>query len=102
MLEQFRKALVSSFVGAIALGSLFAQGILHFAYVFSAPVAGWLARREYRGIVDRAAMGFSLQDALPELVKSISLLVVGYLLLRWLYYKSLEPGATEPHPEQGT
>jgi hypothetical protein len=100
MLERLRKGLVRSFVGAIALGWVFAQGILHFAYVFSAPIAGWLTRREYRGIVDHAAMGFSLRDALPELVKSISLLVVAYLLLRWLYYKPLEPETREAVPEQ--
>lgn len=88
MFEQFRSVLVSSFVGAIALGWVFAQAILHFAYIFSAPVAGWLTRREYHGVVGRAYTGFSLHDALPELAKSVSLLVVGYVLLRWLYYKS--------------
>lgn len=88
MFERFRSVLVSSFVGAIALGWVFAQAILHFAYIFSAPVAGWLTRREYHGVVDRVYGGFSLHDALPELAKSVSLLVVGYVLLRWLYYKS--------------
>lgn len=98
MLERLRKVLVESFVGAIALGWLFAQGILHFAYIFSAPVAGWLTRREYRGIAERmnALTSFSLQDALPELIRSFSLLVVAYLLLRWLYYKPLATETTEP------
>jgi hypothetical protein len=63
MLERLRSVLVSSFVGAIALGSVFAQGILHFAYVFSAPVAGWLTRREYHGVVDRVTTGFTLHDS---------------------------------------
>jgi hypothetical protein len=88
MLERLRSALVSSFVGAIALGWVFAQAILHFAYVFSAPVAGWLRRREYHGIFDPVNAGFSLHDALPDLAKSVSLLIIGYLLLRWLYYKA--------------
>ena len=88
MLERLRSVLVSSFVGAIALGWVFAQAILHFAYVFSAPVAGWLTRREYHGMVDHVNAGFSLHDALPDLAKSVSLLIVGYLLLRWLYYKT--------------
>jgi hypothetical protein len=35
MLELLKKVLVNSFVGAIALGWVFAQDILHFAYVFS-------------------------------------------------------------------
>jgi hypothetical protein len=91
---------VNSFVGAIALGWLFAQGILHFAYVFSSPVANWLTRREWRGVEGRVPTGFSLQDGLPELIRSISLLLVAYFLLRWLYYKSLEPERTESHQEQ--
>ncbi len=97
MFRRLKRALVTSFVGAIALGWLFAQGILHFAYIFSAPIAGWLMQREYRGVMDRAntAIGFSLQDALPELVRSVSLLLVGYFLLRWLYFKPLEQEVTE-------
>jgi hypothetical protein len=96
-----KKTLVNSFVGAIALGWVFAQGILHFAYVFSAPLAGWLTRREYRGMVDRSTIstGFTLQDALPELARSVSLLLVGYFLLRWLYYKPIEPETVESRAE---
>ena len=100
MLSRLREVLVSSFVGAIALGFLFSQGILHFAYVFSAPVSGWLSRREYDGMLHRPATGFSLQDALPELVRSVSLLLIGYILLRWLYYKSPEPEAADSRSEQ--
>jgi hypothetical protein len=102
MFDRLRKVLVRSFVGAIALGWVFAQGILHFAYVFSAPVGGWLMRREYRGVMDRMATptGFSLQDAVPELVRSFSLLIVGYFLLRWLYFKPLEQPTKEPDSER--
>jgi hypothetical protein len=101
MLKRLKKVLVNSFIGAIALGWVFAQGILHFAYVFSAPVAGWLTRREYHGMVGsaNAFTSFSLKDALPELIRSLVLLLAGYLLLRWLYYKSLEAEASDS-PEQ--
>jgi len=98
VLKRLKKVLVDSFVGALALGWLSAQGILHFAYIFSAPVAGWLTRREFHGMADRGAIStsFSPQDALPELVRSFSLLLVAYLLLPWLYYKPLLPDASEP------
>lgn len=91
MFNRFKAALVSSYVGAIALGWLFGQAILHVAFIFSAPVAGWLIRREYGGVLERAnaLRGFSLQDSLPELVKSLSLLLVGCVLLRWLYFTPL-------------
>ncbi len=77
--------------------------VLHFAYVFSAPVAGWLTRREYHEItLDRATTptAFSPQDALPELVRS--LLLVGYVLLRWLYYRPSEADTRELGSEQST
>jgi hypothetical protein len=98
MLKRLRTALVTSFVGAIALGWLFAQGILHFASIFSVPIASWLRRREYSGVMGhtRVTTNFYLQDALPELVRSLVLLALGYLLLRWLYFKPLEEQTTQP------
>ncbi len=103
MFKSLKAVLVNSFVGAIALGYLFAQGVLHFAYAFSAPVAGWLTRREYHGLTDRAVVSttFSLQDALPELVRSFSLLLIVYMLLRWLYFKPIESQTSKPSSEQG-
>jgi len=52
MFKRLKRALVESFVGAIALGWLFAQGIIHFVGVFSSPVAAWIRRNEYRGLPD--------------------------------------------------
>jgi hypothetical protein len=103
MFERLKAVLVKSFVGAIALGWLFAQSVLHFAYVFSAPIAGWLTRREVHGLTDRAvtSTAFSLQDSLPELVRSFSLLLVAYLLLRWLYFNPIESQTAESSSEQG-
>jgi hypothetical protein len=93
---------VTSFVGAIALGWLFAQGIWSFANIFSAPIAGWLARRAYGDFVERSntPTGLSLHDAVPELVRCVSLLLVGYFLLRWLYFTPLDQETTESGAEQ--
>jgi hypothetical protein len=105
MLNSLKAVLVSSFVGTIAIGWIFAQAMLHFAYVFSAPITSWLVRREYRNFMDRpgAIRGISLQDSVPELVKSLALALLGYLLLRWLYIsplvqEKLETG-TENNPQ---
>jgi hypothetical protein len=46
-----------------------------------------------------APIGFSRQDAVPELIRSLALLIVGYFLLRWLYFKPLEQPTTEPDSE---
>jgi putative transposase len=99
-IRRLKQVLVESFVGAIALGWLFAQGIEYFANIFAAPVAAWIMRRQYRGFTDRAIgpAGFSLLDALPELVRSFSLLLVWYILLRWLYFKPLKKETPQPTP----
>lgn len=40
MLNRLKRTLVESFVGAIALGYLLAQTILHFVNIFASPVVG--------------------------------------------------------------
>ena len=97
MLRRLKSALVESFVGAIAVGWLLAQGIMHFANIFTAPLADWVARREYREFADHPSMSTSVsfQAALPELARSVSLLLLCYILLRWLYFKPVTQGPIE-------
>jgi hypothetical protein len=99
-----KQALVESYVGAVALGYLFAEAILHFVNIFASPVASWVSRKQYGEFVSRttAPAGFSLQDALPELVRFFLLLLVWYVLMRWLYFKPLNKETSEPvpNPEQ--
>jgi hypothetical protein len=37
---------------------------------------------------------FSFEEVLPELARAVGLLLLGYILLRWLYYKPVV-GVTE-------
>jgi hypothetical protein len=99
MLRRLKQALVESFVGAIALGYLLAQMILHFTNIFAAPIARWVSRKEYGGMMPKTSNlpGFSLQDALPELARFIVLPLVWYVLVWWLYVKPMESKA--PHTE---
>jgi hypothetical protein len=100
MLEKLKNTLVESFVGVIALGWLFAQGIVHFAYVFTAPLAGWISSREYFAMTARTTSpGYWFRDSLLELARSFSLLLLGYVLLRWLYFKPAKE-TTERPPDQ--
>ena len=106
MFERLKRALVESFVGAIGLGYLLAQGILHFANIFASPIAGWVSRNTYRAIVPGGAAlaGFSLKDALPDLSRSVVLFLVWYLLVGWLYFTPPKIGvsAPAPNPEQAS
>jgi hypothetical protein len=102
VLRKLRLALVESYVGAIALGMLFAQGIGHFASIFSSPIGQWVSLRTYRGfgigMRSDAPVTFSVGPAVPELIRTVVYFAVGYALLRWLYYKPVE--IPEPTPEQ--
>jgi hypothetical protein len=106
MFDRLRRILIESFVGAIALGYLFAEAVLYFVNVFTAPVAGWVTRKEFPEFMPRtaAATGLPFQTALTPLVSSVVLLLIWYILLRWLYFtpsKREAPGSA-PGPEQVT
>jgi hypothetical protein len=105
MLKRLKSALVDSYVGAIALGYLFAEGILHLVGIFSEPVRHWLAERELwqLNLAKSTPPAFSFNWALSELFTSVFLLLITYGLLRWLYYPATEKqdqGET-PEPEEG-
>lgn len=100
MFKRLKKAMVESYVGAIGLGWLSAQGILHLSFIFTAPLAGLISRTEY-GALQRpgtASAGFLFRDAGLELARSLSLLLLGYVLLRWLYFKPMGQKMSEPEP----
>jgi hypothetical protein len=96
MFDRLKRTLVGSFVGAIALGYLFAQAALYLVNVVAAPVAGWVRRKEFPGSGGTA--GFSLQAAFPPLVSFIVLLLIWYVLLRWLYFTPPKSVTSEPAP----
>jgi ABC-type sulfate transport system permease component len=96
MFDRLKRTLVESFVGAIALGYLFAQAALYLVNVFAAPVAGWVRRKEFPG--STATAGLSLQAALPQLVSFVVLLLIWYVLLRWLYFTPPKSETSEPVP----
>jgi hypothetical protein len=98
MFDRLKRTVVESYVGAIALGYLLAECVLHFVNIFASPVAGWISRTEYRNILQKGGelAGFSFRDALPELVRFLVALLVWYVLLRWLYFKPLKAEVQEP------
>jgi len=89
MLNRLKRALVESFVGAIALGYVLAQIIMHFVNVFASPIVAWIVRDEYHQLAPQssAPMALPYRYALPELLSFLLLLLVWFALLRWLYWK---------------
>ena len=101
MFDRIKRSLVESFVGPLALGWIFAWAILDFVSIFSAPVTNWISRSEYRRMevpgMNSIPKTLFFQDAIPYVVSSFALFLIGYLLLRWLYFKPLpEPIQSVP------
>jgi len=103
MFKRLKQAMVESFVGAVALGYLLAQVLMHFVNVFTQPFAGWISRKQYGGMLpgSRNLPGFSLQDAVPELIRFVLLIVIWYVLVRWLYFKPVVGAERKAEEGQG-
>jgi hypothetical protein len=102
MFDRLKRSLVESFVGPLALGWIFAWAILDFVSIFSAPITSWISRNEYRKAeltgMNAIPAALFLQDALPYLVSSFALFLIGCLLLRWLYFKPLPESSVQSLP----
>jgi hypothetical protein len=92
MLNRLKRVLVKSFIGAVALGYLFAMAVLYFVNILTAPISEWITQKVYLGLVSRptASTSFPLQAALPQVVGFLVLLLVWWGLLRWLYFTPLK------------
>ena len=102
MLKRLKTALVDSFVGAIALGWLLAEGVIHFVNVFIEPVEHWISQRQYWEMLHLSSSPprFPFQLVLSELLTSVCQLLIAYGLLRWLYYPATEKQDQEQTPNQ--
>lgn len=88
MLERMKTALIESFAGAIALGWLLAMAITHFVGIFIEPVTVWMTRRQNWEIFssNSSSAAFPFQLVFSQLLTCAAYLLIGYALLRWLYY----------------
>jgi hypothetical protein len=88
MLERVRRTLVESLVAPIGLGYLLAQLILQFMNIFAAPASLWITRLSFPDAAP--SKRFPVEAALPQIPRFVLLLLLWYVLLRWLYFKSLK------------
>jgi hypothetical protein len=98
MLHRLKRALVDSYVGAIALGYLLAEGLEQIAMVITAPFSAWIRQEELHRIYPQGAAepGFRLQASVLPLVHGVLFLLFGLVLLRWLYYPAKVNEVSEP------
>jgi len=100
MLERLKTALVDSYVGAIALGLLFSQGIERVGSIFADPVTRWLMMRQQQNgrlpYLNLPQPRFPFELAIPGLFTALFFLVTAFVLLRWLYFPAAEKPEQEP------
>jgi len=100
MFSRLKRSLVESYVGALALGWIFAYAILDFVSIFTAPLTNWVTRTEYRTMLIPDPTGLVLRASLPYVIASPALFLLGYLLMRWLYFKPpVESSEAVANPE---
>lgn len=100
MLERLRSILVESFVGAIGLGFLVSQILAHFANTLAYAASNWLVQSSsVNGVMVRR---FNAETIIVEFVRGIVLLLVGYLLLYWLYFPKSSREEQDDNPSGPT
>ena len=95
MLDRLKLVLVETFIGVIALGYLLAESILYFVNIFTTSVAVWVERNAPRPFAPKM---YPLEAALRPATAFVVLLLVWYLLLRWLYFTPPKRDTSEPAP----
>jgi len=99
-MRKLKRAIVESFVGAVALGYLLAEGIMSVVSIFTAPLNSWITRQDYGSEV-HVNTAFSFRYAWPQAARSIGLLVLFYIHLRWLYFTPVETPITSESASAG-
>lgn len=99
-MSKLKRALVESHIGAIALGYLLAEAVLYFIGIFSSPVATWLADKRSATIMNRPPVStpLLLQSSLPQFMNFLVLVILWYILLRWLYLERPQKRTSTPVP----
>jgi hypothetical protein len=98
MRERLKRALVESLVGAILVGWLFADGLARIVSACMSPLLVWATRLEYRSVLPRAPLSGLFARGAIQLLTAFLILLIAWLLLRWLYYILPVPNADHPDP----
>ena len=98
MPKRLKKALVESYVGAIAIGWTIADSATELANALGTPITTAIRQHMVQQIVGvtptREPIDWKL--SLPGIMSAIILLAVAYGLLRWLYYPSPQEESEVP------
>lgn len=85
-MQKIREVLLHEYIGAIAIGFMLAQAAASLIAALMQPLIFYLeTRKSDFGLFGREPH-FSWERSAPSLVTAVLLLLVSYLLVRWLYF----------------
>ncbi|HEV2491059.1 MAG TPA: hypothetical protein VGT03_14735 [Candidatus Acidoferrales bacterium] len=97
MLDKLKRALVESYIGAIALGYVLAQAILYFMLTIVSPFTAWLSHAYFKDVPSRPTPAdLPFYNALVDLASFVSLTLLWFVLMYWLYVKPGRSAKSEP------
>lgn len=99
MFDRLKKALIDSYVGAIAIGWMIAQAAVQIASALATPILTSFRRNVASEVFGIRPSQEPIQWILvyPGLISAAILLALSYGLLKWLYFA--EPTPMEEEPE---
>jgi hypothetical protein len=101
MFKRLKTALVDSYVGAIALGYLVAEGFEQIAAGFLAPFSEWIQLRALHYLTPQVSPEpkLNLVISLPHFFYGVFYEIIAFVLLRWLYFPAKVKELTLPVEE---
>jgi NADH:ubiquinone oxidoreductase subunit 6 (subunit J) len=84
-MKRIRKILLTQYIGAITIGFIFAQAMIQFIDNTALGAMRYWTPEEFQGSAMGAARSFPWANFIVPLAAVVLQLLVGFLLIRWLY-----------------
>jgi len=84
-MKRIREILLTQYIGAITIGFIFAQAAIHFIDELALTVARYWMAEESQASAIGAARSFPWANFIVSMASVVLHLLVGFLLIRWLY-----------------
>ena len=96
-MKKLRDILLTQYIGAITIGLVLAQAIFGFVNACVQATATYIAIQKSRSVLDNTP-AFSWANFITSMITVLLYLIIGLLLIRWLY--SVAPPEREDEPPQ--
>ncbi|MGB8013962.1 MAG: hypothetical protein WCF68_20275 [Terriglobales bacterium] len=102
-MKRIREILLTQYIGAITIGIIFAQATIQFIDDIALGAMRYWTPEEFQGSAVGVARSFPWANFIVPLAAVVLQLIVGFLLIRWLYSgeKTQSGGQEVEAPSEG-